>query len=199
MTRNEYLSRLDAALQQLPADERQKHISWYSELFADMEEDGLSEEEAARKLGDPAETARQILEETPLPLLIRSRTTPRRGWTALTIVLAALSSVIWLPLGLAGLAVMLSIYVVIWSVVVVLFAVVVALFAGGLGCIVAAVRVLAESMPDSMLLVGAGLALLGLSVLAFFCAVEAAKGMVKLTAEIAKGIRRLFIRKENEK
>ncbi len=199
MTKNEYLSRLDAALRQLPESERQKHISWYSELFADMEEDGISEEEAARKLEDPADAAQQILEDTPLPLLIKSRATPKRGWTVLTIVLAVLSSVIWLPVGLAGLAVMLSIYVVIWSVVVVFFAVVVSLVASGIACIAAPFLQLGLTPPNAMLVVGCGMVLLALGILAFFGAVAAAKGMVRLTADVARAIRKLFIRKENER
>ena len=58
MNKAEFLDALRRALSQLPPEELDKQIAYYEELFADMQEDGLSEEEAAAKLGDPAQIAR---------------------------------------------------------------------------------------------------------------------------------------------
>ena len=51
MNKAEFLDTLRRALSQLPPEELEKQIAYYEELFADMREDGLSEQEAAAKLG----------------------------------------------------------------------------------------------------------------------------------------------------
>ena len=84
-------------------------------------------------------------------------------------------------------------------VVVVFFAVVVSLVASGIACIAAPFLQLGLTPPNAMLVVGCGMVLLALGILAFFGAVAAAKGMVRLTADVARAIRKLFIRKENER
>ena len=53
MTKLEYLQRLRAALAPLPAEEREKQLAYYEELFDDMLEDGIGEEEASSHLGAP--------------------------------------------------------------------------------------------------------------------------------------------------
>ena len=58
---------------------------------------------------------------------------PKRQLQAWEIVLLALGSPVWLSLGLAALAVVLSLYVVVWSLDVSLWAVFAALGAGA-GC-----------------------------------------------------------------
>lgn len=196
MTMSEYLSALAAGLSQLPEEERQKQIGYYEELFADMREEGLSEEEIAEKLGSPKKAAEEILEEIPLPMLIKSRVKPKKGWSVLTVILLILGSPIWLSIAIALLAVILSVYVVIWAVVIVLFAVVLSILAvGAAGVVLFAVNVVLAPVP-ALLVLGLGLLCLGLTIPAFMGAVAVAKGVCRLTGRIAKGIRSLFIRKE---
>ena len=196
MTMDEYLSALASGLSQLPEEERKKQISYYEELFADMKEEGLSEEEIAEKLGSPEKAAEEILKEQPLPALIKSRVRPRRGWTVLNVILLILGAPVWLSIGIALLAVILSVYVVIWAVVAVLFCVVLSiLLAGILGFILFAVNLSAAAAP-ALLMLGLGLICLGLIVPALWVAVAATKGICKLTGRIARWIRSLFIRKE---
>ena len=196
MTMSEYLSALAANLSQLPEEERRKQISYYEELFADMREEGFSEEEIAEKLGSPKEAAEEILAEVPLPKLIKSRVKPKKGWSVLTVILLILGSPIWLSIAIALLAVILSVYVVIWAVVIVLFAVVLSILAvGAAGVVLFAVNVVLAPVP-ALLVLGLGLFCLGLTIPAFMGAVAVAKGVCRLTGRIAKGIRSLFIRKE---
>lgn len=196
MTMGEYLSALESGLKQLPEEERKKQVSYYKELFADMKEEGLGEEEIAEKLGSPKKAAEEIMVEMPLPLLIKSRVKPQKGWTVLTWILLILGSPIWLSIAIALLAVVLSVYVVIWSLIVVLFAVVLAiLLAGAFGIVLFAVN-LKVALAPSLLILGLGLICLGLTVPAFWGFIAAAKGVCRLTGQIAKWIRSLFIRKE---
>ena len=196
MTMDEYLSALASGLSQLSEEERRKQISYYEELFADMKEDGLTEEEIAEKLGSPAKAAREIMEEMPLPKLVKTRVRPKNGWSVLAIILVILGSPIWLSIALAMFAVMISIYVVIWSVVIVLFAVVLSILAAGVaGIVLFAVNIMSASVP-ALLVLGLGLICLGMTAPAFLGAVAAAKGVCRLTGRIARWIRSLFIRKD---
>jgi len=80
--KNEYLRALKRELKALPRDERKRQLAYYEELFEDMREDGIGEEEAAASLERPSLVARAILSDTP-PVQRK-----RRGWKiALIIVL----------------------------------------------------------------------------------------------------------------
>ncbi|HWQ57405.1 MAG TPA: DUF1700 domain-containing protein [Clostridia bacterium] len=198
MNKREFLDALGGRLSQLPRDEIDKQLAYYAELIDDMTEDGMDEAHAVAKLGDPADIAKTVLQDTPLPVLVKSRVKPGGGWTALSIVLLVLGAPVWLPIVLALLAVLLSVYVVIWAVIVVLFATVLAIALSGLA-VIFAVFITPVTLPYIVLAFGLGIVLAGLSILAFFGALAAAKGLVKLTALIAKGIKSLFIRKEAAK
>lgn len=57
MTRNDFLNALYRALLYLPAKERQEIMQDYEEHFAAGLEQGKTEEEICRALGDPGEIA----------------------------------------------------------------------------------------------------------------------------------------------
>lgn len=197
MTKHEFLETLGRRLSQLPKDEVDKQLAYYAELIDDMMEDGILEERAVEKLGDVSKIAETVLQDTPLPMLMKSRMRAGGGWTALRVTLLVLGAPVWLPVLLALFAVLLAVYLVIWSITVVLFAAVLAVALAGLLLIVGAFMNVGGLLPVDLLIFGAGVALAGISILAFFGALAAAKGLVKLTALIARGIKSLFIRKEN--
>ncbi len=197
MTKHEFLETLGRRLSQLPKDEVDKQLAYYAELIDDMMEDGILEERAVEKLGDVSKIAETVLHETPLPMLMKSRMRAGGGWTALRVTLLVLGAPVWLPVLLALFAVLLAVYLVIWSITVVLFAAVLAVALAGLLLIVGAFMNIGGLLPVDLLIFGAGVALAGISILAFFGALAAAKGLVRLTALIARGIKSLFIRKEN--
>lgn len=55
---------LKKELRCLNASERQKNISYYDELIADMIENGFSEEAAVEKIGSPKQLAQEIITNT---------------------------------------------------------------------------------------------------------------------------------------
>lgn len=65
MNKEEFLQTLGSLLQELPADDRDMALAFYEESISDRMEDGQSEEEAVRHLGDAAELASSILGEFP--------------------------------------------------------------------------------------------------------------------------------------
>ena len=115
--------------------------------------------------------------------------------STLLIILAVLGSPIWLSLFIALLAVFISFYVVVGSLILSVFTVVFAVGLSGILLLPAAVLIISENHIAVMGLVGAGLILVGLSVLLFFPAKYAASGLIRLSAMIIKGIKSLFIGK----
>ena len=82
MSRAEFLRLLRWRLAQMPQSEIEKNVAYYDEMFSDMIEDGMTEEEAAARLGDPEEIAKELLRDMPMSELVRSRVRPSGGWTA---------------------------------------------------------------------------------------------------------------------
>ena len=120
MKKIEFMLALERALAPMTPEERSARLEYYNELFADMLDEGMTEEEICAKLGNPGDIARELLQDLPLTTLIRSRVKTGRervksGWQT---VLNVLGAPLWLVLLLAALAVILSVYVAAWSVVI---------------------------------------------------------------------------------
>ena len=196
MTKADFLQLLERALSQLSDEERRANLEYYSELLDDMMEEGMSETEATAKLGSPNQIARHILQEMPLSKLVSTRMKPRSGWTPLAIVLAVVGSPVWVPLLLAGAAVVLALFVSIWALGFAAVAVVIALAVAVVAAPIIAIRAAVLTLPVGLMLLGAGLVLLGLCVLGGLMAVELCKLLWQLTVWLAHKIKGLFIRKE---
>lgn len=198
MTKADFLQLLERALSQLSEEERRANLEYYSELLDDMLEEGMTEAEATAKLGSPAAIAESILQEMPLSKLVSTRMKPKSGWTPLAIILAVVGSPIWVPLLLAGVAVVAALFVSIWALAVVAVVVVLALALAVIAAPVLAVRTAVLTLPLGLLLLGGGLVLLGLCVLGGLMAVELCKLLAQLTVLLAHKIKGLFIRKEEK-
>ena len=196
MTKADFLQLLERALAQLPEEERQKNLEYYSELLDDMMEEGMTEAEATAKLGSPNQIAQSILQEMPLGKLVSTRMKPKSGWTPLAIVLAVVGSPVWVPLLLATVAIVLAVFVSIWALGFAAVAVVIALAVAVVAAPIFAVRAAVMTLPLGLMLLGAGLVLLGLCVLGGLMAVELCKLLWQLTVWLAHKIKGLFIRKE---
>ena len=67
MDKSAFLHELRARLYQLSEEDRAKSVRYYSELIADMVEDGYTEAEAIEKLGGPEQVAEQVLRDVGMP------------------------------------------------------------------------------------------------------------------------------------
>jgi len=196
MNKAEFLRALDSKLAQLPAEERRRHLEYFSEMLDDMMEDGAQEYEAVESLGPVSQVAERILQETPLPLLVRSRMRPAGGWTALTVILLILGMPVWLPIFAALAAVVLAVYVVFWAMIIAGFAVVLAIGAAAVVLLIAAVSGALLTAAQVLMAVGGAVLLTGLCILAFLAAVAVARGLLRLTVAFGRGIRSKLIRRE---
>lgn len=133
MLKEEFLAQLRGGLAGLPQEDLEERLAFYSELLDDRMEEGLSEAEAVAAAGPVEQIVQQIIAETPLTKIVKEKMRPKRRLQAWEIVLLALGLPVWLSLGLAALAVVLSLYVVVWSLDASLWAVFAALGAGAAG------------------------------------------------------------------
>ena len=196
MDKYDFLLALEARLEGLPEADRQASLDFYSEMLDDLVEGGMTETEAVASLGSPEAIAEEILLEMPLPKLVKAKMKKRR-LSGLEITLLAVGFPIWLPIGIALLAVVFAIYISLWAVVISLYAANVAMAACAPTGIAAAVVLFASGKPAAALLfLGAGLALAGLSILWFLLCNLTAKGMWKLGRLTLRGIKACFIRKK---
>lgn len=193
MTKSEFLLTLRDNLFGLPEEDIEKSIEYYSEIIDDRIEDGLSENEAVEAVGSVKEIASQILMETPLPKLIKTKVKPKRNLKVWEIVLLILGSPVWLSLLLTAVVIVLSIYITLWAVIISFYAAVLSLAVGGVAAVVNfAVHIIFGNPAQGTLYLGGGLFLLGLSILSFFGCNQITKGAVILGKKILIPIKALI-------
>jgi uncharacterized membrane protein len=112
-------------------------------------------------------------------------------------VLLVLGAPLWLPLLIAALAVVLSLYISVWSVIISLWA----CFASVLGCTVGGVLsgivfIIMGHIPSGIAMIAAGVVCAGLSIFAFFGCKAATKGIIILTKKALLWAKKCFIKKE---
>lgn len=208
MTKRDFLSELRDALYGLTQTEIEERLLFYSEMIDDRMEEGISEEDAVREIGDVREIAEQIRAEA-----VPSRTeggkeaketkaekeakTRRRRLGAGEILLLVLGFPVWFPLLLAAAIVLLAVFIVLFAVVITLFAVDLALAAVLIGGVAGGtVLLILWNVPLGLTLFGAGLLCGGLAILLFFGSLAATKGILYLVKVTVRGVGNLFFRRE---
>ena len=81
MNKETFLKALEDRLFQLPDEEKRQQVDYYREVLEDKIEDGMSEEEAVASFGDIDKLADDILQDTPLATLVKTKVKPKKGWT----------------------------------------------------------------------------------------------------------------------
>lgn len=198
MNKEEFLALLEQGLSGLPRDEAAERLEFYREMIEDRMEEGLSEQEAVAELGPVEAIVAQTVAEIPLPRLVRERLTPARRFQAWEIVLLILGFPVWFPLLIAAGAVLLSVYIVIWAVILSLWAVNLSLAVAALACAAAPLLAVQGAGMPILALIGAALALAGLTILLFLGCRAVTGGAAGLTGRLALWVKSLFLRKERE-
>lgn len=199
MNKQDFLVQLRNGLSGLPKDDIEERLTFYSEMIDDRMEDGIPEEAAVCEIGTVDELISQIIADIPLTKIVKEKITPKKKLKAWEIVLLALGSPIWLSLLISAFAVLLSVYVVIWAVIISLWAAEVSFVAGAFGGIVIGVWSICQgNRLQGIVMLCAGIVLVGLSIFLFFGCRAATEGAVLLTKKIAVWIKSLFQRRGNE-
>ena len=117
MTKKEFLTRLRRSLSSLGRVEVKDSLSFYGEIIDDKIEEGFSERDAVASIGDIEEIVAQILKENG----IEKKPGKRKSLTSGQVLMLILGFPVWLPLLIAGIAVMWSLEIAIWAVEIPLF------------------------------------------------------------------------------
>lgn len=197
MSKHEFLAQLRKELASLPQDDIEERLTFYGEMIEDRIEEGLSEEEAILAVGSVGEIVAQVKADIPFGKIAKERIKATRGLKAWEIVLLVLGTPVWLSLGIAAAAVILSLYVSLWSVIISLWAVFASLTACSIGGAVACIAfTIIGNGVTGIAMIGAQLVCAGLSIFVFYGCMAATKGILALTKAIAVWIKNCFIKKE---
>ncbi len=196
MNKEDFLNELRKKLSGLPQDDLEERLSFYSEMIDDRVEDGKSQEEAVADIGTVDSVVEQIMADTPLALLVKERVRPKRDLKAWEVLLLILGSPVWVPLIMAFVIIVLSVYVVIWSVVICFYALDLSLLAGFIGCIVGIFMYIgAKNAAGVLFSIGAAFICAGLAILMFFACVWITKAVVRLTGKMLLGMKTRIVGK----
>ena len=196
MKKNEFLIRLKKLLHELPTQDIEKSVQYYSEMIDDRIEEGLSEDEAVSAIGTPDEIASNILLDEGLPF-DESKSEPKRKMSAIWIVLLILGFPLWFSLIIAAFAVLFSLIVSLWAVIISLWSVFVSFIAVSFSGLTVGIgfSIIGNVFPG-IAMISAGLILAGLSVFSFYGCRMATKGACFLTKKTAVFIKNCFIKRE---
>lgn len=198
-----FIHQLKKKLANLPEKERKKSLAFYSEMIDDAMEDGMSEAEAVKSLGDVNDIARDILSEAPFSSIVKGETQKLKNKCknspAFTVLLIV-GSPVWLPLLLAA---AICVCAVAFSAI----AVFTSLFISAIAVVVAGIVWVGYSVyffltgltPEGLFVCGAGLAaaagaLLCLRPLKKMCALS-----VRFMGKCFKSVKRIFVGKGESK
>ena len=192
MNKAEFTQQLTNSLAGLSQYDINRSVDYYTEMIDDRVEDGMTEEDAVAALGSIDEIRSKILEEVPITKIVKEKMTPKRSFGAGEIVLLVLGAPLWLPLLLAGIIVILAIYISFWSIIFSLYVADLSVFISGLaGLIVAAIK--PGGPLGALFYAGCGIALIGAAILLFFGFNQVTKGLLYISKMIILGIKKLFV------
>ena len=192
MNKAEFTQQLTNSLAGLSQYDINRSVDYYTEMIDDRVEDGMTEEDAVAALGSIDEIRSKILEEVPITKIVKEKMTPKRSFGAGEIVLLVLGAPLWIPLLLAGIVVILAIYISFWSIIFSLYVADLSVFISGLaGLIVAAIK--PGGPLGALFYAGCGIALIGVAILLFFGFNQVTKGLLCISKMIILGIKKLFV------
>lgn len=195
MGKQQFLEALRQALKPVPEAEIEKTVLYYSEMIDDRMEDGRSEEEAIAGLEDISTIAQRVKCDLPLNVMVKAKAEARGGLQWWHVLLLIMGFPLWFPLGLALLSVVLSFYIVIWSLIVSLFAVVFSIGLSGIFLLISTpVAFIKGGVSIGLLILGAALILMALSMFFFFPVFFASKGLVKFTVFVGRKMKGALVK-----
>ena len=199
MNKKQFIETLRNKLSKFPQKEVEDSINFYSEMIDDKIEDGISEEDAVKEIGDIDNIVSLIVADIPLTKIVKEKIKPKRKFRTWEIVLLVIGSPLWLSLLVSAIAVVFSVYVSLWAVVVALWAGTVSIIAVGVYEIIYGIIMMFVS--DTFInlsILGLGIVCIGLAIFLCIGCIYATKGLVLLTKKIILAIKNSFVKKEEK-
>ncbi|MHC5268943.1 DUF1700 domain-containing protein [Enterococcus sp. LJL98] len=187
----EFLEELTSELTALSKRERARFVSYYAEMIEDYLEDGLSEADVFKQIGEPREIAQQILKEQETSFSKNTNSSNK----VLTIGLLILGFPLWGSLLVAVAALFFSAYLIIWCVPLTTILLTFGFFVGGLVSIIGLPFMLADIFIIGVIQLGIGLLLLGLAILCGLVTYYSTKKMQAVTKMSLEKMTQIFRKK----
>ena len=198
MTRLKFLELLRKRLNGIPKDDIDKTIEYYKEILSDKVDDGMSEEEAIRSLGDIDSIVDLTISEIPLNKLIKARLGLNEKLKTWKIILLASTFYIWIPLLIALFAVTIAVYASLWSGVIALGASSLASSATALITFVGIIDVFTGNIGSGIVLIGLGIGAAGVAILLGILTIKLSKIMIIVCKKLVIKIKGMFIKRGEE-
>lgn len=202
MSKNEFLNELKRKISDMPYNDVEKTIQYYSEIIDDRIEANENEEEVIASLGSIDEISKNLHVDQPMGTIIHQKfdqvkTKVKHDSTTqvLLIILLVVTFPFWFPILITLFALFFAFYVVIWSLVIAIGAVTLASIVTGISLLITSPAGFITGGVNGVLLIGGGLLALGLGGLLIYATYYAGSGAVKLGASFLRGIKSLFISK----
>lgn len=186
MNKEQYLRALAGELRKLPKEEYERAIDYYVEYFEDAGPE--HEEEAINDLGTPHEVASQIITDAAMKRMDNPATSVKKGFSTIwLVILAVCAAPIALPMAIAIVVMVGAVLVMIGVAMVGVVVSVAGFLATGVVSIVGGIAVMFHQPASGVVNFGAGLVIVGFSILAGFL-------VCWIIRWIFKGVRALFRR-----
>lgn len=196
MKKQEFLDAVRQRLDGLSEEEKKKCLDFLSEGIDDRTEDGMTEEEAVEAMGSIDENVSALLADMPLKSVIKAKMKPKHNLSGLAIFLIILGSPLWLPLVIAGIAVIFSIFAAVLSCVIAVICAVAGIFITGIGGVVGFAALLIAAKPLSgVFMLGGGLAAAGLALLLVPAVIFLVKLFIRFCVAVPKFLKTRLIRR----
>lgn len=197
MTKLQFLLSLNQKLSGLPQDEVEERLNFYAEMIEDCMEEGIPEEEAVAAVGEVDQIATQITADIPLMKIVKEKVKPKRKRNAWEVTLLAVGSPVWVPLLIAAVAVIFSLYISLWAIIVSLWAA----FASVMVCAVVCVLIglifaISSDVYVGLMAVAAGFVCGGIAIFLFYGCKVVTKGTARLGKMTVLAVKKSFTRKE---
>lgn len=198
MNKDSFLLALRNRLSGLPQEDIDASVDYYSEMIDDRIEDGLSENDAIKAIGNIEDIISQILSETSLHKLVKEKVRPKRNLKTWEIILLAVGSPVWFPIVLSLFIIFLAVYIVLWAVVIALYSCNIALAASSIVSASAAISMfLSDRTTGGVFLIGASLVCAGLAILLTLGSNRCTKGIVLASKKFLLFIKSRFIKRRD--
>ncbi len=167
MTKEMFLKTLNRKLQSLPKEERESAVLFYKDYFEDAE----NEELALSKLASPNEIAANLLIEFG---------EKNKHLSVGAIVLAVVTAPITLPLGFAGICIIIALVMVLFAIIISLFSVVFSIFMVGISSLIAIIPAFIFNVQTGFVFLGITLIALPISYFILIFCIEIVKKLLNL-------------------
>ena len=197
MTKLQFLLSLNQKLSGLPQDEVEERLNFYAEMIEDRMEEGIPEEEAVDAVGEVDQIATQITADIPLMKIVKVKVKPKRQRNAWEVTLLAVGSPVWVPLLIAAVSVVFSLYVSLWAIVVSLWAAFASVAVCAVVCVlIGLIFVICSDVYIGLMAVAAGFVCGGIAIFLFYGCKVVTKGTARLGKMTVLAVKKSFTKKE---